>query len=239
MSSQTGSPGQSAPGLVLGDAVRVGIGVRFGAHVVVYAGTVIGEGCVIEDHVVLGKPPRLAPHSRAKGEVGALRIGPGSSVGAGAVVFAGAGIAAEVVLGDQCYVRERAVVGAGSVIGRGSVVDNDVHLGARVRVQSGVYLTAFSVVENDVFLGPGVVSTNDHTMARHAGESPPRGPTLRRACRIGGGAVLLPGVEVGEEAFVAAGAVVTRDVPPRAVAMGVPARITGEVPEQDLLEHWR
>ena len=52
-----------------------------------------------------------------------------------------------------------------------------------------------------------------------------RGATLRRACRVGGGAVLLPGVEIGEEAFVAAGAVVTRDVPPRAVVMGLPARV--------------
>ena len=66
-----------------------------------------------------------------------------------------------------------------------------------------------------------------------------RGATLRRACRVGGGAVLTPGVEVGEEAFVAAGAVVTRDVPPRAVVMGVPARVLREVGDDDLLERWR
>ena len=66
-----------------------------------------------------------------------------------------------------------------------------------------------------------------------------RGATLRRACRIGGGAVLVPGVEVGEEAFVAAGAVVTADVPPRAVVMGVPARVVREVPDDQLLERFR
>jgi acetyltransferase-like isoleucine patch superfamily enzyme len=66
-----------------------------------------------------------------------------------------------------------------------------------------------------------------------------RGATLRRACRIGGGAVLVPGVEIGEEAFVAAGAVVTRDVPGRAVVMGVPGRIVREVEDEDLLERWR
>jgi acetyltransferase-like isoleucine patch superfamily enzyme len=62
---------------------------------------------------------------------------------------------------------------------------------------------------------------------------------LRRACRVGGGAVLVPGVEIGEEAYVAAGAVVTRDVPARAVAMGVPARVVREVGERDLIERWR
>jgi acetyltransferase-like isoleucine patch superfamily enzyme len=66
-----------------------------------------------------------------------------------------------------------------------------------------------------------------------------RGATLRRACRIGGGAVLTPGVEVGEEAFVAAGAVVTRDVPARAVMIGVPARVVREVADEDLIERWR
>jgi len=62
---------------------------------------------------------------------------------------------------------------------------------------------------------------------------------LRRACRIGGGAVIVPGIEIGEEAFVAAGAVVTRDVPARAVVMGVPGQVVREVPDQDLLERWR
>jgi acetyltransferase-like isoleucine patch superfamily enzyme len=76
-------------------------------------------------------------------------------------------------------------------------------------------------------------------MARHGEELAIRGATLRRACRIGGGAVLTPGVEIGEEAFVAAGAVVTRDVPARAVVMGVPARVVREVGAEDLLERWR
>ena len=141
-------------------------------------------------------------------------------------------------MGDQVCVRERARIGADSVVGRGSMVDNDVRIGERVRVQSHVYLTAYSVVEDDVFLGPCAMTTNDHTMARHAPEEALAGAVLRRACRIGGGAVLTPGVEVGEEAFVAAGAVVTNDVAPRAVVMGVPARQVRQVPDEDLLARW-
>jgi len=228
-----------APGLMLGDDVQIGRGVSFGAHVVVHEGTRIGNDCVIEDHAVLGKRPRLAPGSSAAGEVSRLELGKDVKVCSGAVVFAGARVEEGSILGDQSFVRERTRIGPGTVIGRGSVVDNDVSVGARVRVQTSVYLTAGTVIEDDVFVGPGATTTNDDTMARHSPEDPLRGATLRRACRVGGGTVLTPGVEIGEEAFVAAGAVVTRDVPPRAVVMGVPARVMREVPDEDLLERWR
>ncbi len=228
-----------APGLMLGGGVQIGEGVSFGAHVVVHEGTRLGDGCVVEDHAVLGKRPRLAGRSAARGDVGRLELGRRVTVCAGAVVFAGARIGEGAIVGDQSFVRERSSIEAGSVIGRGSVVDNDVLVGARVRVQTGVYLTAFTVVEDDVFIGPGVTTTNDDTMARHERQMPLRGAILRRASRIGGGSVLTPGVEIGEEAFVAAGALVTRDVPARAVVMGVPARVVREVPPEDLLERWR
>jgi acetyltransferase-like isoleucine patch superfamily enzyme len=225
---------------IIGEGAVVGDGVVFGSFVVVHPGTRIGNRCSIEDHAVLGKHPRLSAHSQAAGGgLDVLELGEESSVGTGAVVFAGAKVGAGCIVGDQAFVRERTTIGASTVIGRGSTVDNDVVIGARVRVQSNVYLTAFSVVEDDVFLGPGATTTNDDTMSRHGPEMPLRGAILRRACRIGGGAVLTPGVEVGEEAFVAAGAVVTRDVPARAVVMGVPAKIVREVGEQDLLERWR
>ena len=227
----------SAP--VLADGVRVGEAVRFGAFVVVHQGTVIGDGCTIEDHAVLGKRPRLAASSRPAGELHPLELAQGVSVGSAAIVFAGASIATGTIVGDQAFVRERSSIGEGSVIGRGSVVDNDVRLGARVRVQTNVYLAAFTTVEDDVFIGPGVTSTNDDTMGRHPPGAPLSGAVLRRACRVGGGAVLTPGVEIGEEAFVAAGALVTRDVPARAVVMGAPARVVREVGEEDLLERWR
>jgi UDP-2-acetamido-3-amino-2,3-dideoxy-glucuronate N-acetyltransferase len=229
----------SAPGLVLSPSARVGADVVFGAHVVVHDGVEIGDGVVVEDGAVLGKRPRLAPGSAAAGAVDPLVIGVGATICCGAIVFAGASIGAGAIVGDQAFVRERSVVGERSVIGRGSVVDNDVSVGARVKVQTNVYLTAFSVVEDDVFVGPCAMTTNDDAMGRLTSGTPLRGAVLRRACRIGGGVVLTPGVEVGEEAFVAAGAVVTRDVPARAVVMGVPARVVREVPDEDLIERWR
>lgn len=227
------------PGLLVGAGVQIAVDVRFGAYVVVHDGSAIGAGCVIEDHAVLGRAPRLAAESSARGEVARLRLGERVTVCAGAVLLAGADVGDDVIVGDQAFVRERSSIGAGSLIGRGSAVDNDVRLGERVRVQSNVYLAAFTGVEDDVFVGPGVVTANDHTMSRHAAGEALAGPLLRRACRIGAGAVLAPGVQVGEEAFVAAGAVVVHDVPAGAVVMGVPARVVREVGAEDLLERWR
>jgi acetyltransferase-like isoleucine patch superfamily enzyme len=229
-------PDARAPGLLLGEDVQIGASVSFGAHVVVHAGTIVGDRCVIEDHAVLGRRPRLAKRSAAHGEVGPLRIGDDVTVCSAAIVLAGASIGDGALLGDQSFVRERSTIGAGSIVGRGSVVDNDVALGERVRVQTNVYLTAFTLAEDDVFVGPCAVTTNDDTIGRRPPGEPLRGATLRRACRIGGGAVLTPGVEIGEEAFVAAAALVTHDVPPRTVVMGVPARVVRDVPPHDLLD---
>jgi acetyltransferase-like isoleucine patch superfamily enzyme len=106
-------------------------------------------------------------------------------------------------------------------------------------MQTGCYITAHSTVEDDVFIGPGVFTYNDNTMGRHARGVGVVGPTLRRACRIGGGARILPGVEIGEEAFVATGSVVTRNVPPRTLVMGVPAKRVRDIGDEELIEHWR
>jgi UDP-2-acetamido-3-amino-2,3-dideoxy-glucuronate N-acetyltransferase len=221
---------------MLGHHVEIGGGVEMGACVVVHSGTVIGDGCNIQDAAVLGKRALLGQRSTAVNEdLEPLVVEPGAAVCAGAVVYAGVRIEQGAVIGDQAQVRERSVVGAGSVIGRGTGVESDVRVGTGVRIQSNCFLAAHSVVEDDVFIGPGVITTNDDTAGRRPPGEPLRAPVLRRACRIGGGAVLRPGVEVGEEAFVAAGAVVTADVPSRAIVMGVPARRVAVVEEADVL----
>ena len=183
-----------------------------------------------------------ASHSRSGGTRGPRamtphppRSAPAAVVGAGAVVLAGARLGEGCVVADQAHVRERAEIGPEAMIGRGVAVDNDVRIGARVRIQTNAYVTAGSVVEDDVFIAPGVVLTNDPRAGRRGGGEELVGALLRRACRLGAGAVLLPGIEVGEEAFVGAGAVVTRDVAPRSVVIGVPAQVVREVPAEELL----
>jgi acetyltransferase-like isoleucine patch superfamily enzyme len=204
----------------------------------VYPGTVLADDVKVLEHAVVGKQPSLSPRSTAKREpLPPTEIGAGSIVSTGAVVFAGSRVGERVILGDQSCVRERVEIGDDVVIGRGSLVENDTSIGALTKIQAHAYITAYSVLEEEVFIAPCVTTTNDNFMGRtERRHELVRGPTIRRGARVGGAAVLCPGIEVGAEAFVGAGAVVIRDVPPRAVMVGNPARQIREVPEDELLE---
>src|SRR5215472_10168448 len=204
---------------------------------IVYPGTKLGEGVKVLDHAVVGKQPALSPRSTTKREeLPPAEIGDGTIVSTGAVVFAGSTIGARVILGDQSCVRERVVVGDDVVIGRGSLVENDTTIGALTKIQAEAYITAYSTLEEQVFIAPCVVTTNDNFMGRtERRHELIKGPTIRRGARIGGGAILLPGIEIGEEAFVGAGSVVTKDVQPRMLVVGNPARVLRAVPEDELL----
>ena len=205
---------------------------------VVYQGTVMGDGCKILDGAVVGKQPTLSPRSTAKQEeLPPLELGAGTVVSTGAIVFAGARLGARVIVGDQACVRERCDIGDDVVIGRGALVENDTTIGANTKVQAMAYVTAYSTLEDDVFIAPCVITTNDNFMGRTEQRHELRkGPMIRRGARVGGGAVICPGVEIGEEAFVGAGAVVVGDVPPGVVVVGNPARILRDVPPDELLQ---
>jgi acetyltransferase-like isoleucine patch superfamily enzyme len=204
----------------------------------VYPGTVLGEGVKVLEGAVVGKQPTLSPRSTAKREpLPPARLGDGTVVSTGAIVFAGTTIGARVVLGDQSCVRERVEIGDDVVLGRGSLVENDTTIGAMTKIQADAYITAYSTLEEHVFIAPCVVTTNDNWMGRTEKRfGSIKGPTIRRGARVGGGAVICPALEIGEEAFIGAGAVVTGDVPPRALMVGNPARRLRDVADEELLE---
>lgn len=206
---------------------------------IVYPGTVLGAGCKILDNAVVGKQPSLGKSSTAKREpLPPAVIGAGATISTGAIVFAGATVGEGAIVGDQACVRERVTLGANTVVGRGSLVENDTTVGDRTRIQANAYVTAYTTIEEDVFVAPCVHTTNDNFMGRTEKRLKlMKGPTIRRGARVGGGSVLCPGVEIGEEAFVGAGAVVTKDVPPRTVVVGNPARRLRDVPDEELLEN--
>jgi UDP-2-acetamido-3-amino-2,3-dideoxy-glucuronate N-acetyltransferase len=204
---------------------------------IVYPGTIVPDDCTILDYAVVGKLPKLSPRSTTKQEdLPPLELGPGTVVSTGAIVFAGTRIGARVIVGDQACVRERCEVGDDVVIGRGSLVENDTKVGARTKVQAMAYITAYATLEDDVFIAPCVQTSNDNFMGRTEKRHQLRkGPTIRHGARVGVGAVLCPAVEIGEEAFVGAGAVVVKDVPPRVVVVGNPARVLRDVSPDELL----
>jgi acetyltransferase-like isoleucine patch superfamily enzyme len=200
---------------------------------------VLADGVKVLEFAVVGKQPSLAASSTAKRDpLPPAEIGTGTVVSTGAVVFAGSTVGANCIVGDQSCIRERVSLADGCVLGRGSLIENDTTVGTGTRIQAGAYVTAYSTLEEDVFIAPCVVTTNDNYMGRtEKRREQMRGPTIRRSARIGGGAILCPGIEIGEEAFVGAGAVVTRDVPPRAVVVGSPARVLRDVHADELREN--
>jgi len=208
------------------------------ASAIVYPGTVLGESVKVLENAVVGKQPTLSPRSTAKREpLPPTVIGANTVISTGAIVFAGSTIGERVILGDQSCVRERVTIGDDVVVGRGSLVENDTSIGAMTKIQADAYITAYSTLEEHVFIAPCVVTTNDNWMGRTEKRfGNIKGPTIRRGARIGGGAILCPAVEIGEDAFVGAGAVVTKDVPARVVVVGSPARVLRDVPEDELLD---
>jgi len=206
---------------------------------IVYPGTVLGEGVKVMENAVVGKQPSLSPRSTAKREpLPPTVIGDGTIVSTGAIVFAGTRIGARVIVGDQACVRERVDVGDDVVVGRGVLVENDTTIGALTKIQANAYITAYSTLEDNVFIAPCVVTTNDNFMGRtERRHELIKGPTVRRGARVGGGAILCPGIVIGEDAFVGAGAVVTKDVAPRMLVVGSPARVLRGVSAEELLEN--
>jgi len=217
---------------VIEGEVKIGNGVIVGDNVKIHRGSVIGDGVQVSDGAIIGKKPVFAVTSMCKGlALNPVVIGNNSVVGTLAVVYAGSYLGKECYLGDRALVREKCQIGDRTLIGAGVIVENDVLIGSYCKVQSGAYITAHTVLEDHVFIAPMVVTTNDNLMGRTEGRlARKRGALIKRGARVGGGAVLLPGVIVAEETFIAAGAVVTGDTRAGRLYMGVPARDTRAVP---------
>ena len=239
--AQVASTARIGQHVVIEDDVHIGEHAEIGHGVILRQGVRLGEGCRIGDGAILGKLPAKALLSATTGEPverPPLVLGKEVTVGAGCVLYRGATLGDRVFLGDLATVREDVTIGELSIVGRGATVENKTTVGRRVKIESNAYVTALSVVEDYCFIAPEVTFTNDNFLGRteerkkHFG-----GPRVRRGARIGANATLLPGLEIGEDALVAAGSVVTRDVPPGAVVAGNPARVVRDVAPEQRLEN--
>lgn len=127
------------------------------------------------------------------------------------------------------HVLPKAVIGADCNICDGVFIENDVLIGNRVTVKCGVQLWDGLTIEDDVFIGPNATFTNDRFPRSKIYPEQLTKTVLRKGASIGANATILPGLEVGSGAMIGAGAVITRSVPPNAIAVGNPARITGYI----------
>ncbi|RMF74122.1 MAG: N-acetyltransferase [Acidobacteria bacterium] len=235
------APGVSVDhGAVIGPGVVIGEGTVIGCHVVVREGTRIGRGVRIDDHAVLGKLPMRAAASAItrERELPPLEIGDGCLVGAGAVIYRGARIAGQVMIADLATVREDVSIGERTIVGRGVTIENRVTIGPRCKIETEAYITALSEIGEGCFIAPSVCFTNDNFLGRTKERfRHHKGVTLERGARVGANVTCLPGITIGADALVAAGAIVTRDVPARMIVMGQPARPVRPVPEEQLLDN--
>ena len=177
----------------------------------------IGAGTTVEDGAVVGE--RYAGWSRP------AEIGAACRIRRGTVIFADVVIGDGTVTGIGAVIREQTSIGADCLIGTGTIIEGHTEIGDQVILQSGVFLPSGTRIGSRVFVGPRAVLTNDRYPLRRRTEYTPVAPVLDDDVTIGANATLLPGVRIGAGAMVAAGAVVTADVPPWSMAVGIPARI--------------
>ena len=208
-----------------------------GNHVTIYPKVRVGEEVLVLDGAVLGRLPisNATTTRPIPNDFSDLTIGAGCIIGCNAVIYTGSRIGNRVLIGDLASLREGCEIGDQVIIGRGVQALYECKIGNRSRIQDQVHLVGNLIIEEDVFIGMGVMTSNDNNvyLARFGLASLDlQGPIIRRFAVIGTGAVLLPGVEIGTGAMVAAGAVVTRDVAPWTVVAGVPAHYLKDIPSK-------
>ncbi|WP_094228342.1 acyltransferase [Methanolobus psychrotolerans] len=201
-----------------------------------YGSSRIGNNSVVLENVILGYPQHniLMEITKAGIEIEEYDY-PGSDIGSNAFIRAGATIFSNVMAGNNfrtghnAMIRENTIIGDNVLIGTNVIIDGNVSIGNNVSIQGNVYIPTHVTIEDKVFIGPCAVLANDRYPIR--GEYHPEGPILRKGASIGANATLIPGVEIGEGAMVAAGALVTKDVPAWKLAIGCPAKIV-DLPEK-------
>ena len=189
-----------------------------------YGINIIGKGVQIFDPVTLGFPSR-----ENIGKAGYT----GSTVGDNAIIRSGTIIYCDVLIGNgfqsghNVLIREKTRIGDRTSIGTATIIDGNTVIGNDVNLQSMVYVPTGTSIEDHVFIGPNAVLTND----RYPPSSSIKGPVIKTGAAIGANVTILPGICVGEGALVAAGSIVTKDVPDHMLAVGSPARIK-EMPKE-------
>jgi acetyltransferase-like isoleucine patch superfamily enzyme len=194
--------------------------------VVIESGAIIGDDVEIFPGAYIGKEPKGAGATARTIEFRkVIKIGRGTSIGPHAVIFYDVEIGENVLIGDGASIREQCRIGNRSLISRYVTVNYNTKIGDRVKIMDLTHITGNASVGNDVFISDLVSTANDNVMVgRNYEEEKIVGPQIEDGASIGLGVSLLPAVRIGKGALVGAGSVVTKDVEPNALVIGVPAK---------------
>ena len=226
------------------EADRIGDNVVIREYAIVRRGAVIGNNVVIHPFVIIedgvrigdnveifpsayiGKPPRgVGAMTRPMNFAAKVDVGNGCVIGPNAVIYYDVEIGDHTLISDGASIREQSKIGSRCIIGRYVTVNYATLIGDNVKVQDHTWLAGNMRIGDRVFISGGVTTANDNLMgASGYDEESIVGPTIENGVRIGAGAIILPKVRVGENALIAAGAVVTKDTPAGQTAKGIPAR---------------
>lgn len=213
-----------APFVYIGRNVHVGKNVVIHPHVTIDEGAVIGSNIEIYPGAYIGKAPKgpsLGSHTTYEKK---LSVGNGCVIGPNVTLYYGVHIGEFTLLSDGVSIRENTVVGSHCIIGRNATINYGVAIEDHAKIMDLTHITARTIIRKRAFIGPGVFSADDNQFGKGTSTKPVGGAEIKRNASVGAGAVLLPCVEIGEDAVVAAGSIVTKDVPDTALVMGVAAK---------------
>lgn len=206
--------------------------IKFGKNVTLKTGAILYNNLILGDNVkimpgaVIGYPPQGTGATKRKINTAPkiTTIGAGSIIMCNAVIYAGATIGKNTMVCDLASIREGCVIGDKCIIARGVTINYNTKIGNRVKIMDNTHITGGMIIEDGVFISCLVATTNDNSMGIGIGHTCD-GPIIRKGARIGAHVTILPGIHIGAYAIVASGSVVTHDVEPYSLVMGIPARV--------------
>ena len=183
-----------------------------------FGSNVIGKNAQIFDNVMLGFPSR---ERLGKEKFKGVWIGDDAVIRSGTIIYCDVMIGNKFQSGHNVMIREYTYIGDRVSIGTSTIIEGNSILGHDISIQSMVYIPTGTIIGSGVFIGPNAVFTND----KYPPSDKLRSPSIGENAVIGANSTLLPGVCIGKGSFVAAGSVVTKDVPDNMMAIGSPAKI--------------
>lgn len=224
----------------IGEQVEIGSDCEIGHHVIIHDGTVIGDRVRIDDGAVIGKRPMKAANTAVTKDkqLPPTTIGSDCIIGTHVIVYCGSVVGNKVLIADLSTVRENVKIGDYTIVGRGVAIENFCTIGRYVKLETNVYITAYSELEDRVFVAPCVATSNDNYIGRTEERFKHfKGVVIKKGGRVGVNATILPGKILHEDCLVAAGALVTTDVPAGKIVAGIPAKVFRDVPDEQLLKN--